>query len=113
MADDTKHPEEEHPFGLEAARVIELGSALADIEPLAGFQVLMSLLRDEKVDAALRSLKDEARSRKEWRGYIEGIDFLLTEIPRLIESARELKSYVEADTDNVIGARLGSGSLAG
>jgi hypothetical protein len=100
-------------FGLDAQRVLEIGSALAEIEPTPGFQALVGLLREEQKNAAFRSLTDDSRSRKEWRGYIHGIGYLLEQIPELIERARALKDMREETTQEFVGARLGSGSLAG
>jgi hypothetical protein len=113
MSDDALKAAAEALFGLDNERVLEIGSALSDIEPTAGFQALVGLLREEQKNAAMRSLTDDSRSRKEWRGYIHGIGYLLEQIPELIERARALKEMRQETQQEFIGARLGSGSLAG
>jgi hypothetical protein len=93
--------------------VLRIGSALAEIEPTGGFQMLMDLLRREREAAGQRFILDETTSKKFARGYLAGLDFLLGHVPELIREARELKAQ-EEEGGAFVNARFSgsSGSLA-
>jgi hypothetical protein len=103
----------ETPVSLTELETIHYGSALQEISDSQGFKVLMTLLKVEREAAATRFIKDDKTSKKYARGYLAGLEFLLEEIPALIESARTLKDMNEEAGETFLGTRLGSGSLAG
>ena len=94
--------------------LLQVGSALAEIEPTRGFQQLMLLLQKEHDAAGARFIKDDTTSKKYAQGYIAGVAFLLEELPKLIRDAREIKESRE-EVGQFLDSRIagvGSGSLA-
>lgn len=94
--------------------LLQVGAALAEIEPTPGFQALMQLLQREHDSAGQRFIKDETTSKKYARGYLAGLSFVIEQVPELVRTAREIKESRE-ESGQFLDARIagvGSGSLA-
>lgn len=102
-------------FGLTDDQLVQIGDALEVFANSAAYGVVMELLSHEVNDAAVRALNDDddKKGKKYWRGYVAGVRYLLEEIPSAIERSRALRDTEEALDNEVVGDRLGSGSLAG